>query len=33
MPLVICCVVLVVWSHIRSTCLPSRSFMAGAVPL
>ena len=29
----ICEVVLVVWSHIRSTCPPIRSVIAGAVPL
>jgi hypothetical protein len=29
----ICEVVLVVWSHMKSTWPPSRSFIAGAVPL
>src|SRR2546425_2113575 len=33
LPLSIWPVVLVVWSHIRSTWPPSKSFIAGAVPL
>ena len=32
-PLLICEVVFVVWSHMKSTCPPRRSFIAGAVPL
>ena len=33
LPALIWLVVLVVWSHMKSTWPPSRSFMAGAVPL
>ena len=33
LPLLICDVVLVVWSHMKSIWPPSRSFIAGAVPL
>ena len=33
LPLLICAVVLVVWSHMKSTWPPSRSFIAGPVPL